>query len=57
MRLYTIEKGGVEHSGQRQYRFVSLYNGMRGPWCSKNRAKILGDQHQRIIESIHGGKK
>jgi len=36
------------------FRFVSLFNGARGPWTSKQRADDQGQKHQKIIENIYG---
>jgi len=60
---YAIEiedKDGVFHCGTDigtiagcRYRFVSLYNGMRGTWyTNKEDAVRQGKRHKRILESM-----
>jgi hypothetical protein len=52
----------IEHRendyGQTQFRFVSLYNSCRGPWCGDSyEAEAWGREHTRIIKMLHGGEK
>ncbi len=38
-----------------EYRFCSLYNGTRGPWCYSQEVAIeQGKEHQEIILALHG---
>ncbi len=56
MKMYRIEMENpiFYHS---LYRFVSLYNGVRGPWHGvESKAIADGQTHQKIIEDLksHG---
>lgn len=54
MKYYTIEDRYTDSTGRdKMYRFVSLYNGIKGTWASKETAEKQGQQHQKIIEMIH----
>jgi len=53
-KIYSIEKSGTDFYGACQYRFYSLYNGMRGAWSyNKNDAIKNGEAHQKIILLLH----
>jgi hypothetical protein len=63
MKLYEIEEkieafnitGVLEF--EYKYRYVSLYNGARGLWFATiEEAEKQGEQHQKIIETIHWTK-
>jgi hypothetical protein len=56
MKLYEIEEKHETENNYNyvEYRFLSLYNGMRGTWlASVEQAKEQGEKHQAIIEMIH----
>lgn len=58
-QFFVIENEDVDpHTGHVPgYRFVSLYNGARGPWCcAKSTAEEQGREHTRIIKMLHGGE-
>ena len=40
----------------RTFRFVSLYNGARGPWTSKLLAEKHGESHKQIVKKIIKGE-
>jgi len=51
-KIYRIVKREGYHV--HEYRFYSLYNGMRGVWHSTREAAIEeGEAHQKIILSLH----
>ena len=54
MKIYSIEQRTTYWGPE--YRYVSLYNGARGTWTSKDGAITEGESHKRIVEAIIGGK-
>ena len=50
-KIYKIEKHEDYHT---RYRFLSLYNGMRGSWTSWEDAVEEGELHQKIVLALHG---
>lgn len=52
IKFYTIESKSTYYGFE--YRFVSLYNGSRGPWsCDESNAIEQGNVHEKIIKSIY----
>jgi len=52
MKIYTTEYKNTFYG--LEYRFVSLYNGMRGTWGTKELAEAQGEFHQEIIKMVTG---
>lgn len=53
-KIYTLEvKSGFYG---REWRFCSLYNGMRGIWGTKEDAEREGECHHRVIQELYGVK-
>jgi len=52
-KMYKIEKHEDYHT---RYRFLSLYNGMRGSWTTWENAVEEGEAHQKIVLALAGCK-
>ncbi len=55
MNEYFIIEHKSDYYGK-TWRFVSLYNGARGPWTSKLLAEEHGNLHKKIVEKIIKGE-
>ena len=57
MKIYGVEYEPQGLLGIDKYRFVSLYNGAKGPWrVYRDSAESDGKTHQKLIESLHADK-
>ena len=54
IKMYGIEERGPNYYGSYEYRFYSLYNGMRGDWrLYQGEAIEDGEVHQQILLLLH----
>jgi len=53
-KIYNLESRKNTSHNRTEYRFYSLYNGMRGAWLlTKEKAVEEGELHQKIILFLH----
>jgi len=55
MNEYYIIENRSDYYGK-TYRFVSLYNGARGPWTSMGNAENHGNKHMKIVKRVIKGE-